>query len=340
MINGVCVTDVRYQVTSACNLKCPHCFSDSAHRKTNELTIQEAKNMVLDLKENGLKILTLTGGEPLLRKNFTFELVQFLKEQGVYSRVFTNGTMITPECAEKLKECGLREAQVSIDGVQDTHDGWRGVPGSYEQAINAIKNLKAAGIRTAMRITVMPLNYNQMPQILSTAEELQVDALRVRPFISVGRGKENQQYTLTKQMHDEAFSYLAEARHSAKIHVQLLTPTYAFLYDRRVDPSRVKPSLKMRGCSCGNQLCAITPDGWIKPCGYFSEKIGNVREHSIKDVWGDNAFLCKLRGISKLDERCMTCEYLPLCGGGCRASAYENLGSLEAADPICPKLRA
>jgi radical SAM protein with 4Fe4S-binding SPASM domain len=230
--------------------------------------------------------------------------------------------------------------QVSVDGVQDVHDGWRGVPGSYEQAVNAIKHLKDAGIRTAMRITVMPLNYDQMPQLLSLAEELKVDAFRVRPFISVGRGKENQQYTLTKQMHDAAFSYLAEVRHIAKVHVQLLTPTYAFLYDKRVDPSLVKPSLKMRGCSCGNQLCAITPDGWIKPCGYFSEKIGNVREHSIRDVWGSNAFLCKLRGLSKLDERCMSCEYLALCGGGCRASAYENLGSLEAADPICPKLRA
>ena len=339
MINGVGVSDVRYQVTGACNLGCPHCFSESAQRKADELTLDEAKKMVLDFKDNGLKLLTLTGGEPLLRKDFTLELVEFLSDEGVYSRVFTNGTFMTLEYAELLKECGLREAQVSIDGIKATHDGWRGMIGCFELAVNAIKDLKGAGIQTAIRVTVMPLNYDQMPELLALAEDLGVDVFRVRPFISVGRGKENQQYRLTREMHDCAFSYLAEARHEAGVIVQLPTPSYAFLYDKRVDPARLKQNLKLHGCSCGRQLCAVTPDGWIKPCGYFSEKIGNVRKDSIRDVWNNNAFLCNFRALERLDERCMRCEYLAMCGGGCRAAAYENFGNLEAADPTCPKLR-
>ncbi|CAD7767980.1 Coenzyme PQQ synthesis protein E [Candidatus Methanoperedenaceae archaeon GB50] len=339
MVDRVRVSDLRYQVTGACNLRCPHCFSESAKRRSDELNLDEAKRMVLDFKENGLKLLTLTGGEPLLRKRFTLELVEFLSEEGVYSRVFTNGTLMTREYARLLREAGLREAQVSIDGIGRTHDEWRGMPGSFERAVNAIKYLKDVGIRTAIRVTVMPFNYLQMPELLALAEDLSVDLLRVRPFISAGRGKDNQQYMLTKEMHDHAFGYLAEARHEAEVTMELPPPSYAFLYDRRVDPLQLKRRLRFHGCSCGRELCAVTPDGWIKPCGYFSVRIGNVRADSIRDVWRSDAFLCSLRRLERLDERCMKCEYLGICGGGCRAAAYENFGDLEAADPTCPKLR-
>ncbi|HID27415.1 MAG TPA: radical SAM protein [Methanosarcinales archaeon] len=340
MTGNTPIKDVRYQVTHACNLKCPHCFSNSGKAMRNELSLEEAKKMILDLKDNGLKLFTLTGGEPLIRKDFTLDLVKFLSDLGIYNRVFTNGTLINRKIARELKERGVSEVQISLDGTEEVHDHWRGVQGSFKKSIKAIKFLKSADIKTAIRVTVMPFNYDQMPELLELAEELEVDGFRVKPFISVGRGKENQKYLLTPEQHETAIGYLANKRRESKINIQLLTPSYAFLYDKSIDLSKIKRKYKSYKCSCGNSLGAITPDGYLKPCGYFSEKLGNVRRDNIKEIWNCNKFVCSLRNVI-LNKVCMTCEYIALCGGGCRASAYENNGgSLGSIDPLCPKINA
>jgi len=334
-MNNYRIADVRYQVTGACNLHCPHCFSSSAQRKPEELSLEEAKNMLCDLKNNGLKLFTLTGGEPLLRRDFTLSLVEYLTSLGVRSRVFTNGTLLDQRTAGKLKENGVGEVQVSIDGMEETHDTFRGKKGCFKKAVSALEMLRDEGIRTAMRVTITPLNYLEMPEILELAKTTGVKVLRARPFISVGRGKENQGYNLTREMHRKSIGYLVKQRRNFPI--QLLAPSYSFLYEN-IDPDTIK-KLSFRACACGTRLCAITPDGWVKPCGYFSEKLGNIRDQPFNAIWNNGSnFLCKLRGITRLDPRCMACQYLPLCRGGCRASAYENTGSLEAPDPTCPRL--
>jgi len=87
---------------------------------------------------------------------------------------------------------------------------------------------------------------------------------------------------------------------------------------------------------CGKTLAAITADGGVRPCGYFSFNLGNVREMKFSEIWENNEFLQRLRNLERLEDRCMECEFLSLCRGGCRASAYENTGRLDATDPLCP----
>jgi len=118
--------------------------------------VEEAKSMVLDLKENGMKLLTMTGGEPLCRKDFVLELGSFLNDNSVRYRVFTNGILFDEELASKLKERGVSEIQVSIDGLEETHDAFRGMKGAFKRAIKAIRAAEGEGIKTAARYKHKP----------------------------------------------------------------------------------------------------------------------------------------------------------------------------------------
>jgi radical SAM protein with 4Fe4S-binding SPASM domain len=305
----------------------------------NELTLEEAKKMAVELKENGAKLMTLTGGEPLLRKQFTLDYVAFLNSLRIYTRLFTNGYLLTEDIAQKLKENGVNEVQISIDGLTEVHDNFRGVSGSFERCIMAIGHLRSEGIRTIIRTTIIPQNCRQMPDMIALAQDLNVDGFRARPFVGVGRGMDNLEYILSPQEHEIAMRYLTNIRRKISLPIQLLQPSFPFLFDSKVKPKILDNNYRGFRCTCGKQLCAITPEGFIKPCGYFSKKLGNIKDKSFAKIWYENEFVCDLRELKKLNEFCMKCEYLSICGGGCRASAFENSGNLESIDLLCPKYR-
>jgi radical SAM protein with 4Fe4S-binding SPASM domain len=339
MLKGAHIRDVRFQTTHACNHKCPHCFSSAGKPLENELTIDDAKKMIDQLKDMGMRLFTFTGGEPLLRKDFVIELIEYLNQHGVYSRLFTNGYLLNEELAEVLKAKGLNELQISVDGLEKTHNDFRNIKNSFLHAIDGLKFAKNAGLNTFARITVIPQNVHELPELIDMLGRLDITGVRVRPFVSVGRGKFHKLYTLSPKNYEKAFTFLADKRRSTDMNIQLLSPSFSFLYDKAINPDELKPVFKGKGCTCGTELCAITPDGMLKACGYFSQTLGSIREKPIAEMWENHEFVCHLRGISKFNEFCMKCKYLVLCGGGCRASAFENLESFEAPDPLCPLYR-
>ncbi len=293
---------------------------------------------MLDLKENGMRLLTMTGGEPLTRRDFVLELGRFLNSHGLRYRVFTNGLLMNEELASQLKERGISEVQVSVDGLEKTHDAFRGMDGAFQRAIEAIKAAENEGIKTAVRLTITEQNHEEVPEVVDFVSELGVDAFRVRPFVSVGRGSEHEKYIPSPQAMRQAFAHIKKKMKELPFPFQLITPSFHFLDKDTPDKVADKTFVGSR-CVCGKQLCAITPDGWVKPCGYFSIKLGNLREKKFAEIWNDNEFLEKMRSIDQLSDTCMNCKYLVYCGGGCRASAYENTGDLCATDPLCPLVR-
>ncbi|MFQ6106866.1 MAG: radical SAM protein [Thermoplasmata archaeon] len=329
------IRDVRYQVTHACNLHCPHCFSKADKPLPDELTLDEAKELVLDLKASGMRMITLTGGEPLCRKQFTLDLASFLGEQGIRYRVFTNGLRMTEEVASNLKKSDAYELQVSFDGLRESHDAFRGTNGSFDKAVKALEIARDAGLRTAVRATVTNRNSNEMVELLDVVCSLGISAFRLRPFVPVGRGKEHKEFVPSREDFERAFGRLSGAKGRYPIQVTFIMPHFTFIFDsgRRHHSSREFEGIP---CVCGKTLAAITPNGWVRPCGYFSVNLGNVRQQKFSEIWENSEFLQKMRNIERLEDRCMECEFLSLCRGGCRASAYENTGRLDAADPLCP----
>jgi radical SAM protein with 4Fe4S-binding SPASM domain len=329
------IRDVRYQVTHACNLHCPHCFAKADKPLENELSLEEAQSMVLDLKESGMRMITLTGGEPLCREDFTLDFARFLGEQHVRYRVFTNGLLMTEEIAGSLKESQVYEVQVSFDGRGESHDEFRGTEGAYAAAIRALGICRDAGLRTAVRVTVTKTNSEDMLDLLDEVYPLGISAFRVRPFVPVGRGKSHREFIPGREELENSFGSLSKVKERYPIQITFIVPHFTFIFDgdRKHESDRGFDGIP---CVCGKTLAAITPDGWVRPCGYFSVNLGNVRKQKFSDIWQNNEFLKKLRSLDRLESRCMKCEYLSLCRGGCRASAYENTGRLDATDPLCP----
>ena len=145
---------VVWNMTRRCNLKCIHCYSNSADIEyPDELTTEEGKKLIDDLAAFGSPVILFSGGEPLIRKDL-LELAQYATDKGMRAVISTNGTLITKEIAAKLQKIGLSYVGVSLDGLAKTHDRFRGKKGAFAAAIEGIRNCRDAGIKVGIRFTV------------------------------------------------------------------------------------------------------------------------------------------------------------------------------------------
>ena len=156
---------VVWNVTRRCNLKCVHCY---AHAKNvpsdNELTTKQGKDLIDDLSAFGSPVMLFSGGEPLVRQDLP-ELAAYAVEKGMRAVISTNGTLITPQMAHTLKEIGLSYVGISLDGMKDINDRFRGVKGAFRAALEGIKNSQDAGIKVGLRFTVNKFNVGEIPKI-------------------------------------------------------------------------------------------------------------------------------------------------------------------------------
>jgi MoaA/NifB/PqqE/SkfB family radical SAM enzyme len=137
-----------------CNLRCVHCYSGSRDRRyEGELSTDEGKALIEDLADFGVPVILFSGGEPLLRPDI-LELIAGARNRGVRSVLSTNGTLITPQLARELRRLDLSYVGISFDGLEQTHDRFRGVKGAFGQAMAGLKNCQEAGIKVGLRFTI------------------------------------------------------------------------------------------------------------------------------------------------------------------------------------------
>ena len=162
---------VVWNSTRTCNLKCRHCYmSSDAKKYQNELTTAEAKQFIDDLADFNVPVLLFSGGEPLIRPDF-FELADYAAKKGVRPTLSTNGTLITPEVARKIKDIGVGYVGISLDGLREVNDKFRGKAGAFEAAMNGIKNCVAVDQRVGLRFTINHHNIQELENIFDFIEE-------------------------------------------------------------------------------------------------------------------------------------------------------------------------
>jgi len=182
--------------------------------------------MIDDIVETGTCALAFSGGEPLMRKDF-FELADYAQQKGLYTAVATNGIMITKEVAHRMKEAGIGYVEVSIDGKDAaTHDGFRGVPGAFDKAIQGIKNCVDEGFYTCVATTVSRNNKDQMPEIIELVQSLNVTRIITFNFIPTGRGACAKSLDLTPEERESMITYLFNRNYDSKIEVLSTAPQY------------------------------------------------------------------------------------------------------------------
>ncbi|MCD6155383.1 MAG: radical SAM protein [Candidatus Verstraetearchaeota archaeon] len=321
-----------WNYTYKCNLRCKHCYED-AGRKKPELSTDETKQ-VLDilskLSNVGLPALAFSGGEPLAREDF-FEVVAYAKKRIPYVSLATNGTLITKDNAERLKDAGIDYVEISLDGASAaTHDWFRGIPGAFERTMEGIKNCIDVGIDTCIATVIQKENFAEVEKIVNLADELGVRFIHFN-YIPTGRAKAHIELDLTPKERLHVLQVIGNkiidlylkakeeelkfGKSSVKVDRFFSTcPQYASVtkelsqqkgenfmvaahYAAKKGVENVANFLG--GCGAGRLYCAIEPNGDIKPCVFFPTNketvLGNILKDDFEEIWDNHPLLWKLR---------------------------------------------
>lgn len=307
------------ELTTRCNLRCIHCYNDVLEN-CEDINNDNLKIVVEELERVKPHYLILSGGEPLLLGERFFEIAKKMKRTCQKLYLTTNGQLIRKFPAYLFKI--FDNVQISLDGPKEIHEKIRGV-GTFEEAIEASKYLKNAGVSVSFLMTLHSLNKDYLEETYRIAKGLgvQFGAERMSP---VGRGKS------VKPLSPSDWKKLLKV--AVEENIALNDPLRFIFKDklkRMLNPHRITG-----GCTAGIASLVITPSLDVLPCVRLRIPVGNLKDQSIESIWLNSDVLNKLRNRSGFKGKCGICYYRNICGG-CRADAYAETGDYLESDPLC-----
>ncbi len=342
---------VVWNITRRCNLKCVHCYAQSKDQEySNELTTDEGKKIIDDLAQFGVPVILFSGGEPLMRKDLPI-LAEYAVSKGMRAVISTNGTLITKEVAKTLKEIGLSYVGISLDGLEEIHDHFRGKKGAFKAAMEGIKNCQEAGIKVGLRFTMNKINSKDIPGIFDLLEEKDIPRVCFYHLVYAGRGSKLIEEDLTHEETREAVDLIMKETkrlHDNNKPKEVLTvDNHAdgpYLYLKMLDENpeeaaKVLELLEMNeGNNSGRGFGCISWDGQIHADQFWRHySFGNVKDRPFSEIWTDttNELMGQLKNKKEhVTGRCATCRWLSVCGGNFRVRA-EATDGLWSPDPAC-----
>ncbi|MCZ6570765.1 MAG: radical SAM protein [Deltaproteobacteria bacterium] len=320
---------VSWNLTRACNLRCPHCYMEGGRKAENELTTEECLALITELDTLGTEMLILTGGEPLLRKDI-FEIATSASSLGIWVVLGTNGVMVNVDSVRKMIECGVQGVAISIDSIEpEKHNQFRGGPDAWEHSVRALEICRANGLQVVVQTTVMDMNYAEIPELLEFAREKGAWSFNLYFLVQTGRGQ-----LLNDLSSERTENMLSDLVDWQEKHRPMLVRSKCAPQFKQIAYERGLGGLESGGCMAGTGYCRITPQGDVTPCPYMTVVAGNVREQSFGEIWRTSPVLQELRDVGQLKGRCGRCEFNELCGG-CRCRAYAAFGDYLQEDPAC-----
>lgn len=343
---------VVWNCTRTCNLRCIHCYMDSEARQyTGELSTKEGKRLIDDLADFKVPVLLFSGGEPLIRPDI-FELLEYAGARGIRPTLSTNGTLISPEAARRIKDLGVGYVGISLDGLREVNDRFRGKEGAFKAAMAGIQNCVAVGQRVGLRFTINAHNLAEMDSIFDFIEEENIDRVCFYHLVYSGRGNQMVDEDVSPRESREAMETIIRRAvdfEQRGLKKEILTVdnhcdgVYLYLRALKEDPAKARAIKELIGRNGGNRsgiaFGAIDPSGYVHP-DQFTQHItfGNVRERNFADIWTDtsNPILAGLKERkSLLKGRCAKCQYLDMCNGNFRTRAQAVTGDFWESDPAC-----
>ena len=343
---------VVWNVGQRCNLRCVHCYSHSKNTDySGELSHEEGLKLIDDLGDFGTPVLLFSGGEPLMRKDI-LPLIQRAKEKNMRAVISTNGTLITPDMAEQLKDFGLSYVGVSLDGLQETNDLFRGIPGAFDKALAGIRTCLKAGIKVGLRFTMSSKNSHDISGIFDLIEKEGIPRVCFYHLVYAGRGSKLVADDLSHAESRAAVDLIIDRTkrlHDAGNPVEVLTVDnhcdgpYLYMRLLKEDPERaadVLELLKMNGGnSTGLGIGCVSWDGTVHPDQFWRHhSCGNVKDTPFSEIWGKptDDLLANLRKRKTLLKgRCAKCKWLDICNGNFRVRAEAVSDDIWAEEPAC-----
>ena len=307
--------DLFLELTTRCNERCLHCGSYCGEKNETELSVEQYKKFLDDVKRNfdiNKFLLCITGGEPLIRKDF-FCIMDYANSLGYNWGMTSNGILIDKNVAEKLAFVGMKTISISIDGLEKTHDSFRQTPGGYNKAMAGIQNLIDVGKFKHIQITTVVTHQNivELDELFNIIKDINIDSWRVVNMEPMGRAKDHPELLLTKEDYIKLFNFIKNKR-LAGYPVEYGCSHYLGLeFEHEIRNWYFL-------CSAGTGVASITTTGDIVSCLDIERRPefiqGNIFNDNFKDVWY-NKFKEFRRDLSDNCYMCQKCNEKDRCHG-------------------------
>lgn len=324
-----------WELTNACNANCIHCGSRSGKPRPNEMTEEQALRICDELKELGCKRITLIGGEIFLSPYWE-KVAERLTQHGIRVAPLTNGILINKDTLDRLKNVGVNNVSVSIDGLAKTHDYIRGIPGIFDKAMENIRLAKNEGFLVGINTTVTAFNLHEILDLHDFLVQEDLRLWQIQIVEDMGNVNENQELQLDVEKFYQLAKYMVQMKQKQEI--KILTCHNIGWFTSFEPLLRDQP---FTGCVAGRYAIGIESNGNIRGClSIMGDPEANVEanalERSLVDIWNDpNLFKAfRQRTVEDLTGFCATCEYNNLCRGGCSSVAYSLIKKFTE-NPLC-----
>lgn len=333
--------NIQWHITNRCDQRCKHCYiyqsKEALNPVSSELNFQQCQFFIKDFLKFCQEMecnpgITITGGDPLLSP-IIWQLLDYFKNQELSFSILGNPFHLNKNVCSRLRELGCRSYQMSLDGLEATHDYLR-KRGSFSVTIGAFELLKEAKIKTVVMTTVSKLNCEELPKLTELIVRQGIDICAFARYVPTNG---DLKYNMTPLEYKKFLSKMW------KIYKRLLRKGTSFtlkdhlwtlfLYEKGLITPR-KERVIFEGCNCGIRHLSILSDGIVYACRRFESPVGNIKYQGLKDIFLGKE-MNKYRKIERL-EGCDRCELLYHCRG-CHAVAYGTFGNYFAKDPQCWK---
>lgn len=286
-------------LTYLCNEGCAHCYVEQ--NGEGELPTGEVKGILEQLAAAGTLFLSVSGGEPLLREDF-FEVVEAARRLSFDVKLKTNGLLIGPEEARRLRALRVHEVHVSIYSHRaEAHDGVTGVRGSLERSLRAIRLMRELGQKVIVSHIVMRGAERDHSAVKALAAELGA-VFRIDPAI-------------TPRLNGDDSNLALNVGRNELVEI-VRSPDYVTSVEEYCAPPQPTDAKTLEGvgCSAGFTHCYIAPNGDVYPCVQFPLLCGNLRRQKFAELWRDSPQFKEVRATRNRDlPVCSECSHLGMC---------------------------
>jgi radical SAM protein with 4Fe4S-binding SPASM domain len=330
-----------WEITMGCNMRCKHCGSSCKNPLPDELNTEEALHVCDEIGALRLKWITLSGGEPLTRKDWPL-LAQRLRKNNVIPNIITNGWMVTEEIVDQAKASGIGTFAISLDGLKDTHDYMR-KNGSFDRIMSALDLLKEKQMTAGIITTVSKKNLPELPKLKEILISKGVTVWQIQIGLPMGNFEQQKDLLIQPEDVDKIIDFCYETINDSRINIY---PADCIGYYNqkeiqiRSKAYRSNTPLMWEGCTAGKRSFGILHNGDILGCTSIRDRQfveGNICETSLADIWQDEKRFAWSRSLKKDDLQglCHTCQYGDTCLGGCPNTRLTSNGDIYSENMYC-----
>ncbi len=345
---------VHWSITGNCNCRCRHCYMSAPTGEIGEPSLDECLDLIDQMAAAGVRAISLTGVEALVRKDF-LQIVDRILERGMFiTTIMSNGLLVTDKLLDELEARGIHpEFNMSFDGI-GCHDWLRGVPGAEKAVLEAFERCRDRGFSTGAEFCLHKGNKHVLRESINRLAEAGCRSLKVNRLSVEGEATSIADYAITVEEAFEIYYEYIPHYYEDDVQMELMLNGMFLGHPNRKSQIGFVRLEEGRDCSdyclCGHarNRMHITADGYCVPCiamgsiEHGRDKFPNINDMSFAEVLSDSSYMdfmaLRLADYFRKNPGCANCEFHNRCAGGCRGQAVEHSDTADvlAKDPeVC-----